>query len=85
MQLMRLTFGLLAGSGGVAVFSRPQADLQYLALVAQTALAVAPKSVLLLLAPLTDSRTSFLLAGNPGDMVPLWHLCMCFSSLLVMR
>ncbi|KAL0026038.1 hypothetical protein WJX79_004093 [Trebouxia sp. C0005] len=62
--------------GGVGVFQRPDADLQYLSLVAAFALEKAPSCLLLLVAP-TDTDPSrkdqtgvFLLAG-PADRVDL--------------
>lgn len=62
--------------GGVACFQRPDADLQYLSLVAASALEKQPDALLLLVAP-TDAPTSpkgqtgiFLLAG-PADKVEL--------------
>lgn len=60
--------------GGVGCFQRPDADLQYLSLVATSALQQEPNSLLLLVAP-TDADPSkkgqigvFLLAGPAGDI-----------------
>lgn len=57
--------------GGVASFQRPDADLQYLSLVAAAALDKEPQSLLLLVSP-TDTDNAkkgqtgvFLLAGPP--------------------
>ena len=60
-------------AGGVACFQRPDADLQYLSLVAGAALKIEPETVLLLVSP-TDVQNArkgqagvFLLAGPTGE------------------
>ena len=61
-------------AGGIASFQRPDADLQYLSLVAGSALEKEPASLLLLVSP-TDAQTAskgqtgvFLLAGPSGNV-----------------
>lgn len=62
--------------GGVGSFQRPDADLQYLSLVAASALEKAPSCLLLLVAP-TDTdpnrkdRTGVFLLAGPADQVDL--------------
>lgn len=64
-------------AGGFASFQRPDADLQYLSLVAGSALEREPASLLLLVSP-TDAQTAskgqggvFLVAGPSGDDAPV--------------
>ncbi len=64
-------------SGGIGSFQRPDADLQYLSLVAAAALERHPQSLLLLVAPTDtdpnrkDQTGVFLLAGAAGEA----HVC----------
>ena len=66
-------------AGNVALFQRPDTDLQYLSLVAGSALEKEPASLLLLVSP-TDAQTGrkgqagvFLLAGPSGDVPSSTH------------
>lgn len=64
-------------AGGVACFERPESDLQYLGLVAASALEQEPQALLLLVATADEKAGQtgheqagvFLLAGPPGDLV----------------
>ena len=80
----------------MALFQRPDADLQYLSLVAGSALEKKPESLLLFVSP-TDMHNSmkgqmgvFLLAGPAGDAFSSmhWHAlvlsCCAFAMLLVL-
>ena len=74
-SLMMFAQRPLSNVGGVGSFQRADADLQYLSLVAASALEKEPHSLLLLVAP-TDTDPSkkdqtgvFLLAGPAGDVI----------------
>lgn len=76
-------------AGGMASFQRPDAELQYLSLVAASALEKEPESLLLLVSP-TDAQNGtkaqagvFLLAGPAGEAhlaFPFRFACMVTFS-----
>ena len=80
-SLMVFTQRLLSNAGGVGSFQRADADLQYLSLVAASALEKEPHSLLLLVAPTDtdpnkkDQTGVFLLAGPAGDIILMYSQC----------